>query len=596
MSTARGRGSWAGQLAALLIGLIVFTSGVGVGVLAAPLSGDGIWSGDWIRESCLYVSNMLQLAYTTPGRLLIAGPGGNVTTDSGFQVNTATNTLTIQNTTFTGYLTASQDVNILGNLNVTGTSYLGATWLGGALDANGQDITDVDDLNATDAYVSNVYANTTMVWNGTAYENVTETLIYAESEADYIIWTDGATYYAKNGHTGEVTSNADASTIIQAQIDAAELIGGHVHIKNGLYPINALASLTSCLTIDTSNVTLTGGGWGTILQMTANQGRNVLEINSGASNIIIANIKIDQNKLAGGNTDPGDHDACAIRIRTNTPYSENIVIDKCFVFNAACNGILGTGNGLRYTNNYGLNCDSAGFEITGYRAIISHNVYYCNLGSTEHAYEANGGPQSIFSNNLAYDDLVADLKDGFYIWTSSNFCVIEGNNVRGCSRKTINIQSEACTITGNVFYSNIGTVSVSGHTIMGNIFLVGALTLSLNTPSNTVLMGNTFTNGASLILSSGNPTISRNPGYVTESSGSATLLSGQNHVHVPHGLSYTPSINDIHLTRTGPNSNCTALWVDPATITSTEFQVFCGTTSQKNTDANILFNWDSDKP
>jgi hypothetical protein len=87
-----------------------------------------------------------------------------------------------------------------------------------------------------------------------------------------------------------------------------------------------------------------------------------------------------------------------------------------------------------------------------------------------------------------------------------------------------------------------------------------------------------------------------NQNYVTESSGSATLLANQNHVHVTHGLSYTPSINDIHLTRTGPNSNCTALWVDPATITSTEFQVFCGTTAQKLTDANILFNWDSFKP
>jgi hypothetical protein len=81
------------------------------------------------------------------------------------------------------------------------------------------------------------------------------------------------------------------------------------------------------------------------------------------------------------------------------------------------------------------------------------------------------------------------------------------------------------------------------------------------------------------------------PLFLTENSGSVILLSGQNHIHVAHGLGITPSINDIQISRTGPISNCTSLWIDPSTITSAEFQVFSGTTAQKNTDVNILFNW-----
>ena len=244
-------------MAALLIGLIVFTSGVGVGVLAAPPSGDGIWSGDWFRESCVYVSNMIQLAYTTPGRLLIAGPGGNVTTDSGFQVNTATNTLTIQNTTFTGYLTASQDVNILGNLNVTGTSYLGATWLGGALDANGQDITDVDDLNATDVHVFNLYANSTFIRNeaGT-YENIIQGIWYPKQGASYTIFKILTHTIAKNnGEWFGYTINTNSSYVFLTTINTLGAAGGgQIFVCSGTYDLPSASSFT----ISQNNITIRG--------------------------------------------------------------------------------------------------------------------------------------------------------------------------------------------------------------------------------------------------------------------------------------------------------------------------------------------------
>jgi hypothetical protein len=58
-----------------------------------------------------------------------------------------------------------------------------------------------------------------------------------EETASYVVWVDGATYYARNGHTGAVTSNANAGTVIQAGLTA-----GHTNIllKDGVYYLSTL--------------------------------------------------------------------------------------------------------------------------------------------------------------------------------------------------------------------------------------------------------------------------------------------------------------------------------------------------------------------
>jgi len=89
-------------------------------------------------------------------------------------------------------------------------------------------------LEADDLYVRGSY-------------NVTQLAMYPQQPASYIIWTDGSTYYAKNGTTGAIDySGADASTVIQAAVDAIPVKqyvdtlvtgGGSIFIKAGLYEI-----------------------------------------------------------------------------------------------------------------------------------------------------------------------------------------------------------------------------------------------------------------------------------------------------------------------------------------------------------------------
>lgn len=53
----------------------------------------------------------------------------------------------------------------------------------------------------------------------------------------------------------------------------------------------------------------------------------------------------------------------------------------------------------------------------------------------------------------------------------------------------------------------------------------------------------------------------RNVGYVTENSGTATVVSGQTTIDVTHGLAITPSINDINVVPTNNLGSATKYWI-----------------------------------
>jgi len=61
--------------------------------------------------------------------------------------------------------------------------------------------------------------------------NKTDIFAYPQTEASYIIWTDGTTYYAKNGTTGSIEfSGADKAIVIQAAYDS--LTAGKILLKD----------------------------------------------------------------------------------------------------------------------------------------------------------------------------------------------------------------------------------------------------------------------------------------------------------------------------------------------------------------------------
>jgi hypothetical protein len=69
---------------------------------------------------------------------------------------------------------------------------------------------------------------------------------FVVTPASYIVFTDGARYYAKNGSTGAVEySDTDASNVFQYAVDKLKGVGGAVFIRSGVYVFSKSVRLWS---------------------------------------------------------------------------------------------------------------------------------------------------------------------------------------------------------------------------------------------------------------------------------------------------------------------------------------------------------------
>jgi hypothetical protein len=123
---------------------------------------------------------------------------------------------------------------------------------------------------ATDVYI--LYRDT-----GAAWEIVAE---HVET-ASYVVWSDGTTWYAKNGTTGQMDFNGvDAATVINSALAA----GGH---KVTLLMHEDWA-ITTTLSVP-AGVHLSGVGW--LYALNYNADGNCIEIDG--DNAIVSDLKVD---------------------------------------------------------------------------------------------------------------------------------------------------------------------------------------------------------------------------------------------------------------------------------------------------------------
>jgi len=124
--------------------------------------------------------------------------------------------------------------------------------------------------------------------------NRTDALYYPQQPASYIIWTDGSTYYAKNGITGAIDySGADAATIIQSTIDTLHsLWGGIISIKEGNYSISSAIQIYGRITIKGSGTATT------ILRLANNADCNLFEFTGNTLEwfFMLSDINLQGNK------------------------------------------------------------------------------------------------------------------------------------------------------------------------------------------------------------------------------------------------------------------------------------------------------------
>ncbi len=115
--------------------------------------------------------------------------------------------------------------------------------------------------------------------------------ITAKNEASYVIWVSGGTYYAKNGSTGAVTSNASFSTLINTCIDAID--SGTIYLKAGTYTVGTKIDVTG-----TQEIIIRGAGkYATILDCKTTTGDTAIEV--GDTTDISHEFKISDLQLQG---------------------------------------------------------------------------------------------------------------------------------------------------------------------------------------------------------------------------------------------------------------------------------------------------------
>jgi hypothetical protein len=134
-------------------------------------------------------------------------------------------------------------------------------------------------------------------------------------------------------------------------------------------------------------------------------------------------------------------------------------------------------------------------------------------------------------------------------------CTIN-KNVAGASKSTVIVDGDDCTVTGNYIEHKYSSGTAYAVSLTGD---------------NNVVIGNRIAGdvGSGYVNNAGSGNIVRdNKGFVSENSGTATLLNGNTTVTVAHGCSATPTVINIAW-RENPTNAIGDWWVD--TIGATNF-------------------------
>jgi hypothetical protein len=106
-----------------------------------------------------------------------------------------------------------------------------------------------------------------------------------------------------------------------------------------------------------------------------------------------------------------------------------------------------------------------------------------------------------------------------------------------------------------------------------------------NRIQNNVLSGNTTAQLATVGAAS---IVRLNTGWVTEAHGNASITSGNTTAVVTHGLSMTPTLEQISVTPQTSLGSAAFYWI--STVTSTQFTI----NLNANPAATVTFGWKAD--
>ena len=377
--------------------------------------------------------------------------------------------------------------------------------------------------------------------------------------ASYIIFKKGTKIYAKNGLTGHIEyEDTDASTVIQAAINAIANKQGKIFIKNGTYYITKTLDFSNV-----SNYTVFEGEsmGGTMLKLADGANTDIIKNSPSESRYFftIRNLRIfgnRNNNTTGRGIVLGD-------------YAYDVIMENVYIEETprAC---------LYTTEFWGYRISKCIFERsneTDYAVRIgghSGAFIHCRFGNHPNA-KAN------LLVEAKYTDIIAcEFETGGEIglWITMPYVHVIGGYTRNNGQKAAN------TYPG-MRIGVQGNAVIMGHTFDGSNQEKYGLEIVSNSPNNIVIGNQFFDHATAPISDSGTDTIIKyNRGYTTENSGTATIASGSTSVTVAHGLANTPS--KVIVT---PRGNVGAVWV--SSRDTTNITIECETAPS----ADTLVDW-----
>jgi len=361
-----------------------------------------------------------------------------------------------------------------------------------------------------------------------------------------------------------VCDGTDDHLVIQEAVDSLDALGGMICLSEGVFDIGDVIDVT--VPIDWHGVGM-GEKWagsapygyyGTILSAQAGLTTKMMHVHGehycGALyDIGISGSDMDQGTLATAQA--------AIHLENRGDY----LISHCGFTELPFADPL-------WMNNHGSWVGFCDFEYCKKVTTGAIHVQSARNWVTQCYFSENNAAIEIGTSEFNVNNCVFVDSDAYHIAAVS----AEKVNVSNCRFKTWN--------QGGAGYDAIlfGYDATRHHTFTNNIFdgasCDGTHGISDNgkTIDDIMIVGNDFHGFGAvspvLMTSAGSNCIVRdNLGYVTENSGTATLVSGTTAIAVTHGLSVTPVAGDVVVTPIEAWGNMTQFYID--TYTATEFTI-----------------------
>lgn len=289
----------------------------------------------------------------------------------------------------------------------------------------------------------------------------------------------------------------------------------------------------------------------------------------------------NENSVTGNVCKENGADGIHVEAATSTEADKNTITGNVCADN--------TGDGIELLRaSYNLVGKNSVTGNDGMGILLNGDETLCNdvIGNSCVANLRGISGSTTSNNNIAGNHCTLNDEHGIRLASTSTNNIVSGNYCFSNSQLT------------DATYDGIFLDASDDNMVTGNVTRRGAgankqrygINISNSTCDNNVVTNNDVKDGGStaVLNNAGTGTVVRaNRGWVTESSGTGSIASGATTAVVTHGLSVTPTVDDISITFGEQGTNDYGrFWV--GTITSTQFTL---NVSADPGASNLDFGW-----